>query len=337
MRAAVTALLTAALVVGGAAAPQLPERLDQTGLYLPGTLTVDPRNRPFTPQYPLWTDGAAKSRWLRLPAGARIDAHDPDRWEFPVGTRFWKEFTFAGRRVETRLVWRSREDVWTYATYVWNDAQTEATLAPAEGIVGAAEIAPGRRHAIPSREDCRACHEPESAPVLGFSALQLSTDRDPLAPHAEPLREGMLTVQTLLDEQRLERPASILARAPRIPGDPRTRAVLGYLTANCGHCHNDASTVATVAFPLRVPAYASPADVDRIVAALRAHRTRWDLPHHAPGTTTVLRPGAPNLSALFVRMRSRRPSSQMPPIGSVVEDPAALDLIGSWIADLRGE
>ena len=99
---ALTLGLAAALAGRLLAAPALPERLSETGLYVAGTLTVDPRNRPFSPQYPLWTDGARKQRWIQLPAGSRITARDADTWEFPVGTRLWKEFAFDGRRVETR-------------------------------------------------------------------------------------------------------------------------------------------------------------------------------------------------------------------------------------------
>src|SRR5690606_6462697 len=159
---------------------------------LPGALLVDPRNEAFSPQYPLWTDGAAKARWVRLPPGGRIDASDPDRWLFPVGTRFWKEFSFNGRKVETRLIWRTGAGSWSFASYVWNESQTEATLAPPGGVPAAAAIQPGTWHDVPSRDDCRACHDGGGATVLGFTALQLSDDRDPAAPHAEPLRSGML-------------------------------------------------------------------------------------------------------------------------------------------------
>jgi hypothetical protein len=181
------ALVAALAVRTRAAEPArepLPERLSSTGLYRPGTLTVDPRNRPFAPQYPLWTDGAHKRRWIQLPAGSTIGARDVDHWDFPVGTRLWKEFAFGGRKVETRLIWRQRDDHWVFASYVWNDAQTDAALAPAEGIAGVAEVAPGKWHGVPGRDDCRTCHENGRAPVLGFTALQLSTDRDPNAPHA---------------------------------------------------------------------------------------------------------------------------------------------------------
>ena len=329
--------LAAAIVARTQAAPAcpLPERLSETGLYRPGTLDVDPRNRPFAPQYPLWTDGAAKSRWIHLPPGTTIGAVDVDAWVFPVGTRLWKEFAFGGRRVETRMLWRTDDGTWAYASYVWNEAQTEAALVPPDGLRHAAEVAPGRFHGIPARDDCRTCHENGRTPVLGFSALQLSTDRDPGAPHAEPLAPGMLTVRTLVEEKRLDTPhPELVARPPRIPGDARTRSALGYLTGNCGHCHNEQSAVATVQFPLKMPAYATPAQVDAAIAALVARTTKWDLPHAAPGTTAAVKPGAPDLSALFVRMRSRRPSSQMPPLGTSLPDSEAIDLVAAWIESL---
>src|SRR5688500_6556239 len=72
--------------LGQAARPDapgpLPAKLSRTGLYLPGTTVVDPRNRLFVPQYPLWSDGASKRRWIRLPEGGAIDASDPDYWRF---------------------------------------------------------------------------------------------------------------------------------------------------------------------------------------------------------------------------------------------------------------
>ena len=56
-------------------APVAPQLLSETGLYTGGgTTQIDPRNRPFSPQYPLWSDGAAKRRWIRLPAGAAIES-----------------------------------------------------------------------------------------------------------------------------------------------------------------------------------------------------------------------------------------------------------------------
>jgi hypothetical protein len=120
-------IAVAALACGiRAQAEPLPMHLRDTGL-------SDARNLSFSPQYPLWSDGARKRRWIYLPPGTAIDASRPDAWEFPAGTRLWKEFA-VGAPVETRFIERLADGTWRYATYVWNEEGTDATLAPAEGI-----------------------------------------------------------------------------------------------------------------------------------------------------------------------------------------------------------
>ena len=62
---------------------RLPVDLADTGAF-------DAGNRSFAPQYPLWSDGMSKQRAIYLPPGTTIDAADPNDWNFPVGTKFWK-------------------------------------------------------------------------------------------------------------------------------------------------------------------------------------------------------------------------------------------------------
>ena len=45
----------------------------------------------------------------------------------------------------------------------------------------------------------------------------------------------------------------------------------------------------------------------------------------------LIDPGQPNSSAMFLRMRSRNPSSQMPPLGTVLRDQTAVDALSRWI------
>ncbi len=160
--AALSLALVATAARTAADAP-LPQDLRDTGLYEEGSIErVRDVNEPFAPAHPLWTDGMSKRRWLYLPPGTSIDKSDPDRWEFPRGTRAWKEFSAQGR-VETRMIERLADGSWRYSTYVWNEQGTQATLAPEYGI-------PAR--GIPSRRDCLACHEGARVPVLGYSAVQ---------------------------------------------------------------------------------------------------------------------------------------------------------------------
>ncbi len=83
-------------------ASTLPERLSETGLFADvGQQQLAPRVFAYTPAFALWSDGAEKRRWVFVPAGAQVDTRDPDAWQFPEGTKLWKEFSHQGVRLET--------------------------------------------------------------------------------------------------------------------------------------------------------------------------------------------------------------------------------------------
>lgn len=315
----------------GTLAPVAPRLLSETGLYPgDGTRVVDVRNRPFAPQYPLWSDGAGKRRWVQLPAGSTIDVTNVDHWNFPVGTRFWKEFEFDGRKVETRFLWKVSNTNWVFASYAWNTEQTDATLVPASGLADAAPIAPGKQHSIPSVTECRSCHDSSRTEILGFNALQLSDDRDPNALHAEALTRDMVTLRTLVDESLISpRRTKLKAAPPRInAATPEARAALGYLSTNCGSCHNRESSIASLGLLLKHELTRS--ECTPALATTVGRRGHWLVPAN-PDESRVINPGKPELSALIQRVRSRRPTSQMPPIGTVVQDRAAVDLLTAWV------
>ena len=147
---------------------------------------------------------------------------------------------------------------------------------------------------------------------------------------------NMLTLKTLLDERMLKTTRSdLLSMPPRIEAPtPRTRAVLGYFAANCGTCHNSSGEIAYAGPSLKHSDVA--ADGDAVARALLNQATAWQLPGRADGTTRMLDAVAPDASAMLYRMRSRRPTSQMPPLGTVIRDDEAIAFISSWIQkDLR--
>jgi len=83
--------------------PFTPPTLLLTGLCLDlACAQISPEVQAYVPRYPLWADTATKRRWIFTPPGAQIDTTDMNHWKFPVGTKFWKEFTRDGIRVETR-------------------------------------------------------------------------------------------------------------------------------------------------------------------------------------------------------------------------------------------
>jgi hypothetical protein len=320
----------------------LPQHLGDTGLYVAGSLSkVNSDVLPFSPQYPLWSDGAAKRRWIWLPPGASIDASSPDAWDFPIGTRLWKEFAHGGA-LETRFITRGDDGVWRFGSYVWTADGKDALLAPAEGIrdlpapLFSARVprdAPVAHYTIPSEDDCRACHEGAPVPVLGFSALQLSPDRDPLAPHADRPTDALdlrsLALRGLI--KNLSR--DLLARPPRIAAEsPVERAALGYLHGNCGNCHNDEGPLAVLDMTLaqRVAAPSASGAVLRSIVGVESQFR----PPSAPAAENRIAPGHLDTSVIAVRMNSRDPIQQMPPLGSAAVDAEALALLKRWIEGL---
>jgi hypothetical protein len=332
---AAAAALSAALS-GQTPAAWPPPTLRDTGLYSDwATRTVAPENLPFSPQYPLWTDGAQKSRWLRIPRGMFIDGSNPDAWAFPVGTRVWKEFRF-GRRAETRFIERTR-DGWRYASYAWNDDETEATLVPEGGVRYSVPIRDGVRHGIPSRADCRACHEAGPVRLLGVSALQLSPDRDPNAAHAEPLPPGAIDLTTLVSSGLLRgTPAHLLNPPPRvIAASPTERAALGYLHSNCGACHVGTGELRSLGFALNYTLDRPPGEPAPALATAIGQPSRFKMPD-ADDIRERIRRGDPDASVVIARMATRNPLVQMPPLGTRIVDDEAVRLIRRWITEDTG-
>ena len=309
-------MVAALLLTPLARADGPPPRLADPGLHgAVGAVAADVL--PYTPQYPLWSDGAAKRRWIRLPRGGRIDGSDPAAWVLPVGTMLWKEFSLHGRPVETRTVERLADGSWRYAAYRWEGDR--ALLVPPEGLAAVAESAPGVPYDIPGLWDCRACHG-DGGP-LGFTALQLSPDRDPAAPHAETPRPGDADLTALLERGlvtgMVPPPA---AWPPRIPArTARERAARGYLDANCSSCHrpDGAPDARDLDLRARWIGGADPVLPTVVDAAGRNGSVR-------------IRPGAAATSLLWRRMAARD-LLQMPPLGTHRVDRQALALLAAWI------
>jgi len=207
-----------ALAVCGAAAgcgDNLGSALDDPGRPLPGKLSalVLDGLPGYEPAWPLWSSGSDKARLASIPGD--IDTGAADAWRFPLGTLFVKTFAYGARRVETRIL-RLVDTGWTYDVYLWNANSTDAELADigASITVDLVDVdgAP-IQHRVPSRLDCRTCHESGPSTVLGYSAVQLD-------------------------------PAQITH------ADPATRDVLGMFQGNCVHCHNGGDGV-NASFDLR--------------------------------------------------------------------------------------
>jgi hypothetical protein len=334
---------------GGGSSPNTPstpnpssspsELLSTTGLYTDiRTKQVDPRNLPWQPNYPLWSDGSAKERWIRIPPGTRIDTSNMDRWIFPVGTKFYKEFSFNGRRIETRIMEKvgsaASIDSWTFKAFQWRADESEAVLVGPEGVPNAAPTSFGTLHDIPALEQCKACHTRGGDAVNAFEALQLSADRDPIGVEASKLAPGDVTLEDL-ERQGLITNAP--AQQPRIHSSSAVgRLAMGFLHGNCGPCHNPQGPAAQLGMELR---HSTTARSESEEPAYRTTVNQLNTIFALPGTQVSVNSfrilgGAPEQSAIHLRVSSRTSGQQMPPFASKVIDQEAVNYITEWIRTL---
>jgi hypothetical protein len=309
--------------------------LSSTGLYTNiATQQIDPRNRFFAPQYVLWSDNGDKRRWIFLPPQTQIDTADMNRWVFPVGTKIWKEFVFQGRRVETRLIEKTTAGdnigAWTLRTFQWRSDGSDAVLTPAEGALNVAPTDFGTAHDLPAQSQCMQCHDRGGDAPLGFSALQLSDDLDPLAERpAESVTLNGLAAQGLLSR--------LPTGEPRIAADtPAGRVAMGYLHSNCGNCHNPRGRASLLGLDLF---HREGTRSERDEQAYRTSVNRLTAAYVIPGLSAsqsyLIRPGSPQQSAIFVRMNHRNDTHAMPPIASEAVDPEGVRLVADWVRRVR--
>ena len=254
----------------------------------------------FEPRFALWSDAAHKRRWLRLPEGARIDSSDPEHWQFPVGTMVFKEFMLDDRRLETRLIARTgpgHDDYWMGA-FAWNEDESDARWLP-EG----AQNVRGTEHDVPKRKQCFTCHDGEPGRVLGFSALQ-----------QPDLQRNMLTDAV---------------PAPRLHDE---LDALGYLHANCAHCHNPTGSARPdTDMNMRLSLDdARPEDTSTYRTTVGVAMQYFE---HADAELRV-QPGDAAHSGVLVRMSDRGPKTQMPPLATEQVDAQGIAAVRSWIERL---
>jgi len=299
----------------------IPTLLSQTGLFEGDMQTLAAGVRPYEPRFSLWSDGADKRRWVFLPEGAQIDTSSMEYWSYPAGTRLYKEFSVNGVRVETRLLHRQANGAWWMMSYQWREDQSDADAVP-NGVVNAS----GTEHDIPSTEDCRTCHLRMPDKALGFSAIQLSQEVEPVDP-------------TQWSLSRLQAEGKLTQAPPEIqlfPENQLAREVLGYLHANCGHCHQPRSSVSSrvsLSLWLRTDALSSVQETPTYLSTV-GQKVSLSLLGPQGDVPLIIAPGSPEGSALFVRASSRGEAYSMPPLSTKQADPIITEFMRQWIESL---
>ncbi len=306
-------------------AGQIQPDLKCTGLYADfASKTLAPTAKEYTPGMILYADGAEKKRWLYLPPGATIDTTDMDEWQFPVGTKTWKEFRLNGKRIETRYYYKQSATQWIWATYRWSDDESRApSLTTGEKAVA------GTQYEIPDELGCDKCHRGRRDKLLGVEAIAL----------AQPSAQGV-TLASLVADKRLSAPPASTQIA--IPEDSTGKAVaaLSYMHMNCGvACHVNASYVegsesglfTRLSATQLLKGGAQVKDMDAYkttVGILASHKQHYT---YVQQGYYVIKAGDSSKSLVVALTALRDGKEQMPPIGSHVVDDVGLGLIKSWV------
>lgn len=315
----------------------LPRLLSQTGAYK-DTRQLIPADSliPYDLIVSFWSDGAAKSRYLAVPGGEKIQFTPTGEWTFPNGTVFVKTFEIttnetrpeARRRLETRLLVRSQDGGVYGVTYKWRADDSDADLLStnlSEDLTIQTESGPRKQTwYYPSRQDCLTCHTVNAGLVLGVKTRQLNRDfKYPSGVTDNELRTwnhlGLFdthlddaTIKSLPALARLDDPARSLADRVR-----------SYLDANCAQCHRPNGTVAY--FDAR---YDTPLERQNLINGHVLIDQRIDNPH-------IIAPNDIWRSILYMRANTVE-AFKMPPVARNTIDQAGMALLRDWIESLPG-
>lgn len=283
---------------------------------------------PYDLVNPLFSDHAAKHRFVFVPGGQSATYAANDVFAFPVGTVLVKTFAFAPDmrapqtgeyKVETRLLIHKGSG-WSAFAYIWNEDGTEAVYSPVGGRRAIATITPAGapltvNYAVPNQNQCKTCHQAGDALT-------------PIGPKARNLNHhGQLEAWAalgILDTLPPGAPAAPAMFDVTLPVDARARA---WLDINCAHCHKADGSASNSGLFLA----STETDLSRVgigkhpVAAGRGAGTLFQ----------VIVPGAPDRSIMAYRMASVEPGVAMPELGRSVADPEGLALIREWIAQME--
>jgi hypothetical protein len=219
--------------------------------------------------------------------------------------------------VETRVI-RVTESGYEYAVYAWKDGDGNL-LSLENQLATNLYLGPDRKlfhHRIPSRFDCRTCHESNRTAIIGFDELRLNAAREG---ESETQLQALAAAGVFTDPLP-ERPARVEA------SDAKTREVLGYLHGNCAHCHNGSANSMSALSLEHGVALANTIDVESQGSG------------QASGVRIV--PGSPSRSLLFqafARESDDENIEAMPPLGVDRADEDAIEMLREWIRGLPSE
>lgn len=196
----------------------------------------------------LFTDYAHKQRLVKVPAGTKMTRSNDGTIDYPDGTILTKTFFYQnderdpglGKRIiETRLEVKANGK-WNIASYLWNQAQTDANLAidgsdTQVSWVNKSGESRSTRYHVPSQNECMTCHQSNAiiSPIgPSFRNLNRMVERNGTSLNQLSHLQA-LGVMNDFDPSQVAQIVDFNDESVSL--SERGRA---YLDMNCSHCHN---------------------------------------------------------------------------------------------------
>jgi len=308
--------------------------LSQYGFFKGDGHTQEPATErviPYDVASPLFADFAGKHRFIVLPQGGKITYKADDKWDFPAGTFIVKTFFYGSgggtRLIETRVLIKETTG-WLPTTYLWNEAQTEATLqligsraqvTTPDDVGGTVSL----EYRVPNQNQCYGCHgAPTATNVLGLRTRQLNRMYDY---GAGPVNQ----LDHLVSLGAFDGALPAAGERAALPDPYGTAATLdqrarAWLESNCAHCHSPAGAAGSTNLYLATD-ITKPLDfgVCRLPNAAGAG---------TGGRKFDIVAGKPDESIMTFRIASTDPGVKMPEMPIQLVDHRGVELITAWIA-----
>lgn len=295
----------------------IPETLSESGCF---TETDTRKPMPYLHAYdvnePLWSDGANKERFFRLPDGEKIQIDEQGDLIFPIGTVLIKNFLLQEDIIETRLYLNQPDTGWSGYSYRWDGDEAFLEINGADITVGE------QTWHYPSNNECNQCHTAAAGYSLGLEVQQLN--REIINPQTGEqvnqleFLEGLQVFAEPLSEQALEQklPSS---KDASLSIEERVRS---YLHSNCSHCHRPNGTT-QANMDLR---YSTDSSLTNLC-------DRTPLQYHFElENAKLLDPGDPDNSVILKRL-TVQDENRMPPLATNIKDENSIELIHQWISE----
>jgi uncharacterized repeat protein (TIGR03806 family) len=343
LRITVVALIF--LIISGAfiqiSTPKYPEKLSDWGIFEGKMADMKPKSGvvPYALNTPLYSDYAEKSRFIRMPQGAKVAYSTDGVLDFPSGTLIVKSFYYPANMqhpedgkniIETRLLTKEGDN-WKPLTYVWNDEQTDAVLDIAGDekqvqFIDKEGIQQHVRYVIPNQNQCKGCHN-------------LNDKISPIGPSVSQMNGDLNYPEGKQNQIEHWKNSGLMSNVPEHNAIPRTAVwndpttgdinarARAYLSINCAHCHRKEGPAQTSGLYLT--------ENEQEPMAFGINKTPIAAGNGSGGRLYDITPGDANASILWYRMQTTDPGERMPELGRNLLHKEGIALIKDWINQLK--